>query len=82
MAALWCLLGVWCAEMEPLPAPSRDILTLSDGLLRTVEGTVVDAAPLRTEQVDIGVKTGIVVAVAGAVSFTHCVKGFCAPNMF
>jgi beta-lactamase superfamily II metal-dependent hydrolase len=30
----------------------------------------------------IGVKTGMVVAVAGAVSFTHCVKGFCAPNMF
>jgi competence protein ComEC len=38
--------------MEPLPTPSRDILTLSDGLLRTVEGTVVEAAPLRTEQVD------------------------------
>jgi competence protein ComEC len=52
LAALWCLLGVWCAEMEPLPGPSRDILTLSDGLLRTVDGTVLDAAPLRTEQVD------------------------------
>jgi len=50
LAALWCLLGAWCAEMEPQPAKSQQILTLSDGLLRTVEGTVVDAAPLRTER--------------------------------
>ena len=47
LAALWCLLGVWCAEMEPQPAPSREILALSDGLMRTVEGTVADAGPLR-----------------------------------
>lgn len=52
LAALWCMLGVWCAEMEPQPAASRDILSLSDGLLRTVEGTVVDAAPLRTDRVE------------------------------
>lgn len=51
LAALWILVGAWCAEMEPQPAPSTDILTLSDGLLRTVEGTVVDAAPMRTERI-------------------------------
>jgi len=51
LATLWCLLGAWCAEMQPQPAPSRDIVALSDGLLRTVEGTVVDATPLRTEDV-------------------------------
>src|ERR1700744_2479822 len=28
LAGLWCLLGAWCAEMEPQPAPSREILTL------------------------------------------------------
>jgi hypothetical protein len=28
------------------------------------------------------VKTGVVVAVAGAVSFTHAVNGFCAPHTF
>ena len=49
MALLWVLLGVWCAEMEPHPAPAPALAALSDGLLRTVEGTVVDAGPLRTE---------------------------------
>lgn len=51
VAVLWCLLGVWCAEMEPNPAPAPTIAALSDGLLRTVEGTVVDAAPMREELV-------------------------------
>jgi len=49
MAILWLLLGAWCAEMEPLPAPSPALATLSDGLLRTLDGTVVDAGPVRTE---------------------------------
>ncbi len=49
LAALWLLLGAWCAEMEPHPVPAAPLATLSDGLLRTVEGTVIDAAPVRTE---------------------------------
>jgi competence protein ComEC len=49
LAVLWLLLGAWCGEMEPQPAPAPDLATLSDGLLRTVEGTVVDAEPVRTE---------------------------------
>ncbi|MDE3147855.1 MAG: DNA internalization-related competence protein ComEC/Rec2, partial [Acidobacteriota bacterium] len=49
LAVLWLLLGVWCAEMEPHPAPVPALASLSDGLLRTVEGTVVDAGPIRTE---------------------------------
>ncbi|HSZ16647.1 MAG TPA: ComEC/Rec2 family competence protein [Terracidiphilus sp.] len=51
LAVLWCLLGAWCAEMEPAPAPAPALVTLSDGLLRTVEGTIIDAAPLRNESV-------------------------------
>src|SRR5579871_3747361 len=39
LALLWCLLGAWCAEMQPQPAPSPSIVALSDGLARTVEGT-------------------------------------------
>jgi competence protein ComEC len=35
--------------MEPRPAPAPELAALSDGLLRTVEGTVVDAGPLRGE---------------------------------
>ena len=49
MATLWLLLGAWCGEMEPHPAPAPALAALSDGLLRTVEGTVVDAGPVRTE---------------------------------
>jgi competence protein ComEC len=50
LAVLWCLLGAWCAEMEPQPAPSREVVTLADGLLRTVEGTVTDASSIRSAQ--------------------------------
>ena len=52
LAALWWLLGAWCAEMAPQPTPSQSILVLSDGLLRTIEGTVIDAAPMRAERID------------------------------
>jgi competence protein ComEC len=49
LAVLWLLLGAWCAEMEPHPAPAPALAALSDGLLRTVEGTVIDAGPVRGE---------------------------------
>jgi competence protein ComEC len=49
LAVMWALLGAWCAEMEPRPAPEPKLAALSDGLLRSVEGTVVDAGPVRTE---------------------------------
>ena len=35
--------------MEPHPAPAPALAALSDGLLRAVEGTVVDAGPIRGE---------------------------------
>jgi competence protein ComEC len=49
IAALWLLLGAWCALMEPHPAPASAVVALSDNLLRTVEGTVTGAGPLRIE---------------------------------
>jgi competence protein ComEC len=49
LALLWILLGAWCAWMEPRPAPAPALAALSDGLMRTVEGTVVDAGPMRGE---------------------------------
>ena len=49
LAALWLLLGAWCAWMQPRPTPAPEITALSDGLLRTVEGTVINAGPLRGE---------------------------------
>lgn len=49
LAVLWMLLGAWCREMQPQPAPAPQLAALSDGLTRTVEGTVIDAGPMRTE---------------------------------
>ncbi|HMG88113.1 MAG TPA: ComEC/Rec2 family competence protein [Terracidiphilus sp.] len=49
LAFLWCLLGAWCAEMQPQPAPSPALAVLSDGLMRTVEGTIVSAGPIHGE---------------------------------
>jgi competence protein ComEC len=49
LAVLWFLLGAWCAWMEPHPAPAPELAALSDGLLRTVEGTVVNTGPVRGE---------------------------------
>jgi competence protein ComEC len=49
LAVLWLLLGAWCAEMEPHPAPAPAVAALSDGLVRTVEGAVTDAGPVRSE---------------------------------
>ncbi len=49
LATVWVLLGCWCAEMEPHPAPAPQLTALSDGLLRTIEGTVTEAGPVRAE---------------------------------
>ena len=49
LGVLWLLMGAWCAEMEPYPAPAPALAALSDGLLRSVEGTVVNAGPVRGE---------------------------------
>jgi competence protein ComEC len=49
LGTLWILSGLWCAQMQPAPAPEPGILNASDGLLRTVEGVVTDAGLLRTE---------------------------------
>src|SRR6478609_8611032 len=49
LAVLWCMLGAWCAEMQPQPAAAPALATLSDGLMRSVEGTIIDAGPVREE---------------------------------
>jgi competence protein ComEC len=49
LALLWLLLGAWCAEMEPHSAPAPVLTSFSDGLLRTVEGTVIAVNPIRAD---------------------------------
>ena len=51
ISAIWLTLGIWSAETEPAPAPNPAITRLSDGLLRTVEGTVTDAGPVRSRSI-------------------------------
>jgi competence protein ComEC len=59
LAVLWFLLGAWCAEMQPHPVPAPAVAALSDGLLRTVEGTVINAGPVRDETIDnVGESSG------------------------
>jgi len=47
LASIWMVLGAWSAETERLPVADPTVIRLSDGLLRTVEGTVTDAGPVR-----------------------------------
>lgn len=49
LALLWFMLGAWCGLVEPQPAAAPQVALLSDGLARTLEGTVVDAGPVRNE---------------------------------
>jgi competence protein ComEC len=50
LAAIWLVLGCWSAETELQPAADPSISRLSDGLLRTVEGTVADAGLVRAPE--------------------------------
>ena len=52
IAIIWITLGAWSAETEPQPAPDPTVTQLADGLLRTVEGTVTDAGPLRSANLE------------------------------
>ena len=39
--ALWAVVGCWCAQMQPWPAPQTALVQYADGLSRTVRGRVV-----------------------------------------
>jgi competence protein ComEC len=47
LAVFWCLLGAWCAWMQPRPSPAPQLAALSDNLLREADGTVTNTGPLR-----------------------------------
>ena len=52
LAVIWISLGCWSAETEREPAASHVLLKLSDGLLRTVEGTVTEVGPVRSRELE------------------------------
>ena len=47
VAAVWLVLGMWSAASEPQLEANPAIAGFSDSLLRTVEGTVAEAGPVR-----------------------------------
>lgn len=49
VALVFYFLGFFCAQIEPLPSPHRELLAMSDGLIHTVEGDVVRIGDVRTQ---------------------------------
>lgn len=41
VAAVWAIVGMWCAEVRPEPVSQPQLLLFADGLSRRVEGRVV-----------------------------------------
>lgn len=41
LAAVWIVVGFWCAQMQPAPSTQHALLSYADGLSRTVVGRVV-----------------------------------------
>ncbi len=47
LGAAFLLLGAFCAEVAPRPAPQTQLVQLADGTQRVIEGTVIRLGPLR-----------------------------------
>ena len=41
LAAVWMVVGMWCAEVQPFPLPQTALQSYADGLSRQVRGRVV-----------------------------------------
>jgi competence protein ComEC len=54
LAGVWMMVGMWCAEVRPVPASQAALMRYADGLSRTVRGRVVRVRvlPLRVEGKD------------------------------
>ena len=52
LAAVWIVVGLWCAQVRPAPVPQTALAPYADGLSRMVRGRVERARPLapRTDQ--------------------------------
>jgi competence protein ComEC len=54
VAAVWMVVGFWCAEVKAAPSPQRELLGYADGLSREVRGRVVRVRelPAKVEAAD------------------------------
>src|SRR6185437_3415118 len=50
VAAIWMVVGMWCAEVQPFPAPQTALQSYADGLSRQVRGRVVRVRELPPRQ--------------------------------
>jgi competence protein ComEC len=50
LAAMWMVVGMWCAEVQPFPVPQRALQSYADGLSRQVRGRVVRVRELPPRQ--------------------------------
>jgi len=50
VAAVWMVVGIWCAEVQPYPAPQTALQSYADGLSRQVRGRVVRVRELPPRQ--------------------------------
>ncbi|GGG63564.1 ComEC/Rec2 family competence protein [Edaphobacter dinghuensis] len=50
LAAIWMVVGMWCAEVQPSPAPQTALQNYADGLSRQVRGRVVRVRELPPRQ--------------------------------
>jgi competence protein ComEC len=52
VAAVWMAVGLWSAEVQPLPSTQHSLTTYADGLSRQVRGRVVRVRELPPQQED------------------------------
>jgi competence protein ComEC len=52
LAAVWMAVGLWCAEVQPLPPTQHSLTAYADGLSRQVRGRVVRVRELPPQQED------------------------------
>jgi competence protein ComEC len=52
LAAVWMAVGLWCAEVQPLPPTQHSLTAYADGLSRQVRGHVVRVRELPPQQED------------------------------
>ncbi len=50
LAAVWMVVGMWCAEVQPVPLPQTALQSYADGLSRQVRGRVVRVRELPPRQ--------------------------------
>jgi competence protein ComEC len=49
LAALWIVVGLWSAQIQPSPAPQTALLEYADGLSRVIQGRVIRVRSLPTQ---------------------------------